>query len=521
MSERREIVRGMSDKRYRPWTPHQSYLLPPSPLEWLPENHLAYFVLELVQTLDLSAIEQKVQGKDARGTRPYAPAMMVALLLYAYCVGVFSSRKIARATYDIVAFRVLAGDAHPYFTTINEFRLTHHAALAALYVQGLKLCQKAGLVKLGHVSIDGSKVAANASKHKAMSYERMQSEDARLRAEIEALLAQADAIDRAEDERYGVGKDVEDLPAELARREQRLAKIQEAKAALEQEAAQARAEALRENAAAQRAKAADPAVDPAEQKRADQRADASEQRAQALDPRDDDDDPPAGGGATSDDLPHHRVPATPEGTPQPTAQRNFTDPDSRIMKNNTGYLQGYNAQNAVDDASQVIVACAVTNQTPDPEHLVPMLDRIEKNCGAAPTVLSGDSGYFSADNVEACERRDIDAYLAVGRERTVPNTSAPEPVEPATRAQQAKQRMRDKLHTESGKAIYARRKTIAEPPFGQIKEARGFRRFSLRGLAKVRSEWAFVCLTHNFLKLYRATWSAMSTGYTTCPATAT
>jgi hypothetical protein len=298
---------------------------------------------------------------------------------------------------------VLAGGAHPYFTTINEFRLTHHAALAELCVQGLKLCQKAGLVKLGHVSIDGSKVAANASKHKAMSYERRQGEDARLRAEIEALLAQADAIDRAEDERHGVGNEVEDLPAELARREQRLAKIQEAKAALEQQAAQARAEALRENAAAQRAKAADPSVDPAEQKRADQRADASEQRAQALDPRDDDADPPAGGGDTPDDLPHHRVPATPEGTPQPTAQ----------------------------------------------------------------------------------------------------------------------QRMRDKLHTESGKAIYARRKTIAEPPFGQIKEARGFRRFSLRGLAKVRSEWAFVCLTHNLLKLFRATWSAKSTGYTTCPATAT
>ncbi len=522
MSEPREIVNGMRDKSYRPWTPHQSYLLPPSPLEWLPENHLAYFVLEVVQTLDLSAIEGAIRDKDARGTRPYAPAMMVALLVYGYCVGVFSSRKIAQATYDIVAFRVLAGGAHPYFTTIAEFRRTHHEALADRFVQVLKLCQKAGLVTLGHVATDGSKIQANASKHKAMSYERMQSEEARLRSEVEALLGQADAIDREEDGRYGTGIDAEDLPAELARREQRLAKIRDAKAALEREAAEARAEALRDQAAAQRAKAADPSVDPAERQRADQRADERERSAQALAPgHENDDEPPAAGGAPSDDLPHHRVPTTPEGRPAPTAQRNFTDPDSRIMKNNTGYLQAYNAQTAVDEASQVIVACALTNQAPDPEHLPPMLDRIEKNCGAPPAILSGDSGYFSAQNVAACEQRGIDAYLAVGRERAAKDASAPQPVEPATPAQLAKQRMRDKLGTDAGRAIYARRKTIAEPPFGQIKEARGFRRFSLRGLAKARSEWAFVCLTHNLLKLYRATWSAMSTGYAAHAATAT
>jgi transposase len=522
MSERPEIVRGMPDKRYRPWTPHQSYLLPPSPLEWLPENHLAYFVLEVVQTLDVSGIEQRIRRKDARGTRPYPPAMMVALLLYAYCTGVFSSRKIARATHDIVAFRVLAGGAHPHFTTINEFRLTHHEALAELFVQGLSLCKKAGLVTVGHVALDGSKIQANASKHKAMSYERMQSDEARLRREIEALLARAEATDRAEDGRYGPGQDIEDLPVELARREQRLARLREAKAALEREATQARAKVLRENAVRQRDKAADAAVDDAERQRAARRAEASEQRAQALDPHDDNDDSPAAdGGASSDDLPHHRVPTTPDGTPAPAAQRNFTDPDSRIMKNNTGYLQAYNAQAAVDGTSQVIVACALTNQAPDPEHLPPMLDRIEANCGATPERLSADSGYFSADNVDACEQRGVDAYLAVGRERHAAGASARQRNESATRAQQAKQRMRDKLATPSGKAIYARRKTIAEPPFGQIKEARGFRRFSLRGLAKARSEWAFVCLTHNLLKLYRATWPATSTGYAAHAAPAT
>jgi transposase len=514
MSEGREMVESMPAKSYRPWNPYQGYLVPPSPLDWLPEDHLAYFVLELVQTLDLSEIEMVIQSKEPRGERPYSPQMMVALLLYGYSVGVFSSRKIAQATYDYVAFRVLAGDTHPYFTTINQFRLNYHEALARLFLQGLKLCQKAGLVKLGHVSLDGSKIQANASKHKAMSYERMEKEEARLKAEIEAMLRGADEIDREEDERYGREQDAQDLPEELRLREKRLARIKEAKVALEKEAAKARAEALREQAKRQREKAADESVDPVERKRSATRAEKSEEKARALDDRDGEDDPPVSGSPTSDDLPHHRVQTTPDGAPAAKAQRNFTDADSRIMKKGGDFLQGYNAQIVADAESQVIVAESLTNQAPDQEHLVPMIDRAIENCEEAPKLLSADSGYFSKDNVDACEQRGINPYIAVARKNDA-GPSGENDTKAQTAAQEAKQRMREKLQSDAGKAIYARRKVIVEPPFGQIKETRGFRRFSLRGLTKARSEWTLVCLTHNLLKLFRATGSAISTGYTT------
>src|SRR5688572_8929512 len=256
-------------KAFRPWTPNQPYLLPPSPTEWLPEGHLVYFVLETVQELDLEAIETAIAAKDPRGERPYSPRFMVALLLYGYCTGVFSSRRLARATYEDVAFRVLAGEAHPYFTTINEFRLTHGEALGGLFVQGLRLCERAGLIKLGHVALDGAKLLANASKHKAMSYQRMKDDEARLRAEVEALLRRADEVDRQEDELYGSGHDPwSDVPEELKRRETRLQRIRAAKAELEQEAAAARAAELRERAAEHDQKAQDPEVDPAERERA-------------------------------------------------------------------------------------------------------------------------------------------------------------------------------------------------------------------------------------------------------------
>src|SRR6266545_1713550 len=257
-------------KSYRPWSPTQSFLLPPSPLEWLPEGHLAYFVLEVAQALDLAAIEDAIQEKDGRAA--VSPPMMVALLVHGYCVGVFSSRRLARATFEDVAFRAIPGGEHPHFTTMNQFRLEHREALSKLFVQVLRLCRKAGLVKLGHVAFDGSKVAANASKHKAMSYKRMQEDERRLTAEVEALLAKADETDTREDGQYGVGKAPEDLPEELRRRESRLSRIMEAKAALEKEAAEARAEELREQARAQREKASDESVDPAERKRAATRA---------------------------------------------------------------------------------------------------------------------------------------------------------------------------------------------------------------------------------------------------------
>jgi transposase len=506
-------------KKYRPWSPLQPYLLPPSPTEWLPEDHLAYFILEIVDSLDLSDIEKAIQSKDPRGERPYSPQMMTALILYGYCVGVFSSRKIARATYGDVAFRVLAGGAHPHFTSINQFRLDHRDALAGRFLQVLKLCKKAGLVKLGHVAVDGSKIQANASKHKAMSYERMQKEEERLKAEIAAMLQRADAIDREEDGLHGEGQDAHDLPEELRRRDKRLARIQEAKRALEKEAAQARAEVLRSQAKVQRDKAADESVDSAERKRAATRAAQSEKQADNLDPRDDDDDDdePSAGDNVSGELPRHRVLTTPEGVPDPKAQRNFTDPESRIMKNNNGYLQAYNAQIAVDAASQVIVAEALTNQAPDQEHLIPVIDRVIASFGVAPEKTSADSGYFSKDNVDGCDDRGTDAYIAVGRRNSEQDVGPDDAV--LTPGLLTKQRMRLKLQTQSGKAIYARRKAIAEPPFGQIKEARGFRRFSLRGIAKARPEWTLVCLTHNLLKLFRATKSAKTTTYAT-PASA-
>lgn len=282
-------------------------------MDWLPEGHLAYFMLELVRELDVSGIEDAIQSKDARGTRPYSPRMMTALVLYAYCVGVFSSRKVERATYQDVAFRVLAGGEHPHFTTVNLFRLEHRDALSGLFAQGLKLCARAGLSTVGHVSLDGSKVQANASKHKAMTYGRMKEQDKRLAAEIEALLFRADETDRREDEQYGRDGRADELPEEFQRRDARLRRIREAKAALEREAAEARAAQLRELAATQQQQA-EGAPDATERKRAATRAAKSRQQADELSPRPDDDDD-AGGGNAATELTSHRVPATAQGQP--------------------------------------------------------------------------------------------------------------------------------------------------------------------------------------------------------------
>lgn len=482
-------------KTYRPWAPLQGFLLPPSPTEWLPDGHLAYFVLDVVEELDLGAIERVIAAKDPRGERPYSPRMLTALLLYGYCIGLLSSRRIARATYEDVAFRVLAGGSHPHFTTINDFRLAHGVALGDLFVQGLRMCARAGLVELEHVAVDGAKILANASKHKAMSYKRMKDEEDRLKEQVQSLLQQADQVDRQEDETYGAGQDPWcDVPEELRRRESRLARIRAMKAELEQEAARARADELRKQAAEQRRRSSDPAIDAVERKRASTRAKKSETKARDLDGDDD-----SKGNGTGD-LPSHRVPHLPDGTPTPDAQRNFTDGDSRIMVKGGSWVQAYNAQIAVDEVAQVIVAQAVTNQPPDPEHLVPMLRRVRAGLGDGPRRASADSGYYTVANVEYCENNGVDAYISVGRinhhEQTTFNGAAhPSPT---------RDRMLEKLISRLGRAIYRRRKVIAEPPFGQIQGARGFRRFSLRGLGKVRFEWALVCLTHNLLKLFRA-----------------
>lgn len=455
----------MKRKQYRPWQPDQLYLLPPSPREWLAEDHLVYFLLDIVGELDISAIEREVLGGDPRGEQPYNSRMMLALLIYGYCTGVRSSRKIERATYESVPFRVLAGECHPDHSRISDFRKTHIKALKGLFLQVLCICQKAGLVKLGHVALDGTKIKANASKHKAMSHERMVKRAAELEAEIAMLLAQAAAVDASEDAELGKGKAGDELPKELARRERRLDVIREARKELEAEAKAAREKELAEREAAKRTDPPDPPAPPA--------------------------------------LPTHQVAHDAAGAPKPKAQRNFTDPESRIMKQGTDFQQAYNCQNVVDAAHQIIVAEGVTNQAPDAEHLPAMIDAAIANAGATPAVLSADAGYWSAENDAHCDLRGIDAHIAIRRQKHGEGPLEGPPVPPAPDAPlDRKRRMADKLASDRGRAIYARRKVIVEPPFGHIKANRGFRQFLLRGVEQVRGEWTLACLCHNLLKLF-------------------
>lgn len=471
--------------------------MPPSPLEWLPEDHLAYFILDLVSGLKLGEIEEELQSKDARGERPYAPRMMTALLLYGYAVGVYSSRRMARATHEDVAFRLLAGGEHPHFTTLNGFRARHRAALANLFVQVLRECQRCGLVKLGHIAIDGTKMKANASKHKAMSYDRMHADDAKLKAEIDALMARAEAVDREEDQRLGANEEPSDVPAELQRREARLAKIREARAALEAEAAQARAAELRAQASELREKATDASSSPKHQRLRATLAAKREEEARKLD----DDLPPGASRPTGgSDVPRHHPPTTKAGRPTPKAQRNFTDADSRIMFRDGGFLQGYNGQIAVDEHAQVIVAALLSNQAADTEYFRPILDLAVTNCGAVAERTTADAGYFSVANVEAAEAMGTEPFISVGKHRN-DGTQAELPAHYNTPARTG---MRALLATPRGHAAYARRKATVEPVFGQIRACRGFRQMSFRGLMKNHLEWVFVCLTHNLLKLFRS-----------------
>ena len=465
-------------------------------MDWLPSKHLAYFVLDVVEQLNLGEIEQEIQRKDHRGERPYAIGMMTGLLVYGYSVGVFSSRRIARATHEDVAFRVISGGQHPHFTTINQFRLEHGEALGRLFVEVLRLCEAAGLVKLGAVALDGAKIKAAASKHKAMSYERMNDEEKRLQEQVAELLRRADQVDREEDERYGTGQDKEDLPVELARRETRLQRLREAKAALEKEAAEGRAEELREQAQRQSAKSQDESLPAHERKRARTRAAKTRKQADALAPEKNSEEKKD---REQPELPLHRVASEVDGKPKPTAQRNFTDAESCIMVKDGAYIQAYNAQIIVDAAHQVIIAHGVSDQPPDQEYLVPMVERMVAFGAKVPKALLADSGYFSTDNVLALQHRGIDPYIAVGRE----GSQATAPTDERTEETGQKASMREKLSRAEGKALYSRRKVIVEPVFGQIEQARGFRRFSQRGQVKVRGEWALVCMTHNLLKLFR------------------
>jgi transposase len=429
-------LRAMA-KTYRPYVPEQDLLLPPSLREWLPEDHLAFFVSDLIDHLDLSAITAVYEDEE-RGYPPYHPVMLTKVLVYAYCVGVFSSRRIQRRLVEDVAFRVLAAGNAPDFRTIADFRKTHLAALTGLFAQVLHLARDLGTLRIGRVAIDGSKIKANASKHKAMSYGRMQEKRKQLRDEVQALLAQAEAADAAEDTEYGADRRGDELPAELQRRESRLERIREATRALKARA---------KDAAAAKGEAVESAK------------------------------------------------------PDPKAQYNFTDPESRIMKGPDGFVQGYNVQVAVDER-QLIVGQGVTQDTNDKKQLLPMITTIAQQAGLTPTHVLADAGYCSEENLAAMAETTIDAYISTRKqkhgERPGPCPRGPLPTT-ATRVD----RMSRKLLTKVGAAIYARRKAMVEPVLGQIKQARGFRQFMLRGVRKVRGEWSLVCTTHNILKLYR------------------
>ena len=428
-------------KTYRPYDPEQQLLLPAALQEWLPPEHMAYFISDVVEELDLSVIMARYQ-REGRGGPHYHPRMLVKVLLYGYCIGVASSRRIARRLHEDIAFRVLAANNTPDFRTISDFRRDHLEALSGLFVQVLELCRRAGLVKLGHVALDGTKVKANASKHKAMSYGRMKEREAQLAAEVAELLERAREVDEEEDQRYGRDRLGDELPEELAFRESRLKKIREAKAALEEEAREA-----------------------AEQAEAEGR----------------------------------RHP----GEPEDKAQRNFTDPESRIMPGPGGgdFQQAYNCQAVVDSTHQVIVAARATNQPSDKNQALGMIQETVGNTGKAPREVSADAGYYSAQAVDGLYALGVDPFVAPDQTRhgsvvpPAPRGRIPGNLSP-------RDRMRRKLRTKRGRQRYALRMETVEPVFGQIKQARGFRQFLLRGLEKVNREWLLICTGHNLLKLF-------------------
>jgi transposase len=433
-------------KGYRTYLPEQELLLPPSLRDWLPEQHLVYFVSDVVDQLDLSAMYGAYE-KEKRGQPPYDPRLMTKLLVYGYCTGVFSSRRIQKRLQEDIPFKVLAAGNEPDFRTISDFRKIHIATLQNLFEQVLAMALECGAIKLGRVSLDGTKLKANASKHKAMSYARMQQKQKQLKEEVKQLLDQAAAADEQEDRQYGNQRG-DELPEELRRRETRLAKIKEAKKVIEQ---RARDKAAEEGQSAEEAKRA---------------------------------------------------------KPEDKDQYNFTDPESRIMKSGDGFVQGFNAQAAVEPELLLIVGQSVTEATNDKKQLKPMVELIEQQSGQRPEAILADNGYCSEENLAHLESTDqperkIVGFIATGKqkhgEHRLPAKRGPLPKD-ATKVE----RMKRKLQTKAGKAVYAARKCVVEPVFGQIKQARGFRQFLLRGKKKVKGEWALVCLTHNILRLFAA-----------------
>ncbi len=448
-------------KTFRPYDLSQLLLLPPDLRQWLRPDHLALYVSDIVEQLDLSAILNSYE--EGRGQPPYHPQMMVKLLIYGYCVGRMSSRKLEAATYDEVAFRVLSGNQQPDHASLAEFRKRHLAAMAQLFVQVLQLCERAGLVKLGHVAIDGTKIKANASKYRTMTYAGLNEAEQKLVAEVTRLLAEAERIDAAEDELYGKDKRGDELPEELRDRESRLRRIRELKADLEREAREA---------AAQQATSS-------KQKNEERLRKAKER------------------GRKPGRL--AQIPDPEQAVPQPKARRNFTDVESRMMKDHASntFVQGYNAQLGVDGEAQIIVAATIVQAGNDQQQLLPVLEAVAQNLGRLPERVSADAGYFSTAAVTDEKLQRVDVYVP-------PNARKPEAPLRLTPDASVQERMWHKLQSKAGAAIYDQRKAIVEPVFAYLKHIRGVRQFRLRGLAQVQAEWLLLCLTHNVLKMFRA-----------------
>jgi transposase len=435
-------------KTFRDWDIEQLMMFPPCVEDFVPQEHLAHFVRNTVcEALDLSTILDCYS--EERGYPPYHPTMMTAVLLYAYCQGIYPSRRIAKACRERVDFMAVTGMQMPDFRTISDFRKRHLVALGELFVQVLRLCQQAGLVKLGHVALDGTKLKANASKHKAMSYGRMKKAEAELQTIVSGWLRQAQAADAREDEEHGADQSGEELPDWVRDKQGRLEKIREARARLE---AEAQAQASQKG----------------EEKKSGSRG-----------------------------RPRKNEP----GTPKDSAQTNFTDPESRIMKSHNGFIQGYNAQAVVDADSQVIVAQGLTNNASDAPQLAVMVAQIKQNTGRQARELSADAGYCSEDNLKELRRRHINGYIATGRQKHGQATASGErKVKLGTYAYAMWQKLRRGGH----RSRYRLRKQTVEPVFGQVKQGRGFRQFLLRGVRKVAGEWSLICTAHNLLKLAAA-----------------
>jgi len=463
-------------KSFVEYHPEQMLMLPPSLEEWLPEDHLARFIAEVSVELDLREVMASYEG-DGRGQAAYHPLMMVRLLLYGYCVGMVSSRVIERKTYEDVAFRYLACNQHPDHATVSEFRRRHRKGLEHLFVKVLLLCQAAGLVKLGQVSLDGTKMKANASLHATQRYAALEAQEEKLAAQVQEMLAEAERADAAEDQKYGRGRRGDELPEDFRSKQRRLERIREGKARLEQQARQR----------------------------------AEEEKQKRV-------------GRETPEAPAENMGAAPPHEAKPTAEQkiNLTDADSRTMRDRSslGWVQGYNVQAAVDGAAQIIVAADVTQDQNDRKHLCPMVEQVEQNLGARPEKVSADTDYWSPSQVASPIVEGIDLYIrpedpppAVRRVERTDEQGAPmrkwKPrsgytAEGLSRADA----MRMKLKTTEGRAVYAQRREIVEPVFGQIKQRRGLRQFLFRGVERVQSEWKLICLTHNLLKLYRYGWLA-------------